>query len=120
MKIHQLSAEAAPAGLHSRPEGLSADEDRRRLQEFGPNRIERPTDTPLALRFARGFVHFFALILWCAAALAFVAERHDPGSGMVPPGSEDKIMHAAFRVGGTTLLGAAGLVAVRRLRRRVV
>jgi PhnB protein len=28
--------------------------------------------------------------------------------GMVPPGAEDKVMHASFRVGGTTLMGSDG------------
>jgi calcium-translocating P-type ATPase len=34
------------------------------------------------VRFLKGFTHFFALILWVAAALAFLAEGQDPGSGM--------------------------------------
>ena len=36
----------------------------------------------LLLRFAREFTHFFALILWLGAALAFFAESFDPGQGM--------------------------------------
>jgi PhnB protein len=31
-----------------------------------------------------------------------------PQPGMVPPGSENKIMHAAFRVGDTTLMASDG------------
>jgi len=31
-----------------------------------------------------------------------------PAPGMVPPGSEDKVMHASFRVGETTLLASDG------------
>ena len=34
------------------------------------------------LRFAREFTHFFAIILWLGAALAFFAEYFDPGQGM--------------------------------------
>jgi PhnB protein len=33
-------------------------------------------------------------------------EPHQPG--MVPPGSEDKIMHASFRIGDTTLMASDG------------
>ena len=45
----------------------------RRQREYGPNRVEQVRDTPLGLRLAREFTHFFALILWVAAALAFLA-----------------------------------------------
>jgi calcium-translocating P-type ATPase len=34
------------------------------------------------LRFIKEFIHFFALILWLAAALAFFAEMRQPGGGM--------------------------------------
>jgi PhnB protein len=33
-------------------------------------------------------------------------EPHQPG--MVPPGFENKIMHASFRIGGTTLMASDG------------
>ena len=82
MKIHQLSVDDALASLHSGPEGPSGAEASRRLQEFGPNRVERVAATPLWVRFARGFTHFFAVILWVAAGLAFVAAWRDPGQGM--------------------------------------
>ena len=31
-----------------------------------------------------------------------------PPPGMVPPGAEDKVMHAAFRVGGATVMASDG------------
>ena len=82
MKVHQLSVELALASLSSRASGLEASEAGRRLVEFGPNRMEEVRGPPLALRFAGEFVHFFALILWVAAGLAFYAEFHQPGEGM--------------------------------------
>ena len=36
----------------------------------------------LIVRFIKEFVHFFALILWLAAGLAFFAESRQPGGGM--------------------------------------
>jgi len=33
-------------------------------------------------------------------------EPHQPG--MIPPGSEDKVMHASFRIGETTLMASDG------------
>ena len=37
---------------------------------------------PSGLRLLREFTHFFAVILWVAAALAFFAETRQPGGGM--------------------------------------
>jgi sodium/potassium-transporting ATPase subunit alpha len=82
MTIQQLSIVDAIARVKSAPEGLSAAEAGRRLREFGPNRIEPAAGESLPLRFAKEFTHFFALILWVAAALAFLAEWSAPGQGM--------------------------------------
>ncbi len=82
MRIHQLGAAEAIESLRSGPAGLAEAEAGRRLAEFGPNRVERIAGVPLPVRFLQGFVHFFALILWLAAALAFFAELYGPGSGM--------------------------------------
>jgi calcium-translocating P-type ATPase len=86
MKIHHLTADEALVSLNSGPEGLSPAEAARRLQEYGPNRVERIVGMPLWLRFLREFTHFFALILWIAAGLAFAAEMADPGQGMATLG----------------------------------
>lgn len=82
MRIQRLGVEQAVHSLRSGPQGLSTAEARRRLAEYGPNRVEDVRGPPLVLRLARQFTHFFAVILWVAAGLAFVAERRDPGSGM--------------------------------------
>ena len=82
MKIHQLTVEQAYASLHSSPGGLSEHEARRRLQEYGPNRVEEVSEQRLLPGFIKQFIHFFALILWFAATLAFVAEWNEPGQGM--------------------------------------
>ncbi|ARO89049.1 ATPase [Nitrosospira lacus] len=82
MKIHQLTVEQAYASLHSSLIGLPEHEARRRLQEYGPNRVEEVREESLLLSFAKEFTHFFALILWLAAMLAFVAEWNEPGQGM--------------------------------------
>lgn len=82
MKVHQLTADRALASLASRASGLDETEAQRRLLEFGPNRMEEIRGSPLALRLLGEFVHFFALILWLAAGLAFWAEASQPGQGM--------------------------------------
>jgi calcium-translocating P-type ATPase len=80
--ISKLTADAALASLNSSPIGLSAKEAERRRQEFGCNRVEEVRGTPLWVRFAREFTHFFAVILWVAAGLAFFAEHMEPEQGM--------------------------------------
>ena len=82
MKLHHLAPDEALASLHSGPGGLSAEEAARRLREYGPNRVESLPVEPLWLKFLKGFTHFFALILWLAATLAFIAEWRAPGQGM--------------------------------------
>ncbi len=86
MRIQQFSVEEAIASLRSTPQGLSSAEARRRLAEYGPNRMERIAGEPLALRFLKEFTHFFALILWVAAGLAFLGEWSAPGQGMAKVG----------------------------------
>ncbi|MBI3849063.1 MAG: cation-transporting P-type ATPase [Verrucomicrobia bacterium] len=86
MKIHHLTVSDAFASLQSRGEGLYAKEAARRLAEFGPNIVERVRGEPLALRFLKDFTHFFAIILWVAAGLAFLADWWGPGHGMATLG----------------------------------
>lgn len=86
MKIHRLTVDEAIQSLRSNRDGLAAVEAERRLREYGPNRVEGVQETPTLMRFFQGFTHFFALILWVAAALAFVAEWQEPRSGMATLG----------------------------------
>jgi calcium-translocating P-type ATPase len=82
MAIHRLGVEEALASLGSSARGLSPEEARRRLAEYGPNQIERARRAPLLLRFVREFTHLFAAILWLAAGLCFAVEWLRPGEGM--------------------------------------
>jgi sodium/potassium-transporting ATPase subunit alpha len=82
MHIHSLSVEQSLSSLKTTAAGLAADEAARRLTEFGPNHVEEVAREHLLLGFAREFTHFFAIILWIGAALAFLAEHFDPGQGM--------------------------------------
>jgi len=86
MKIHHLSVAEALASLSSGTNGLTQAEATHRLQEFGQNRVEHLVGLSLWLRFLQNFTHFFALILWLAAGLAFVAKFFDPGEGMATLG----------------------------------
>ncbi|MBN8441502.1 MAG: cation-transporting P-type ATPase [Thauera sp.] len=82
MRIHELPVDQALASLKTAAAGLAEAEARRRLAEYGRNRVEEIGREHLTLRFAREFTHFFAIVLWLAATLAFVAEHFQPGEGM--------------------------------------
>jgi magnesium-transporting ATPase (P-type) len=59
--------------LAARSRGLSAAEAAARLIADGPNRLPVAKPPPAWHQLARQMVHFFALMLWVAGALAFVA-----------------------------------------------
>ncbi len=82
MKIHHATVADAFSSLKSGPAGLSDAEAQRRLVEFGANELEEVAREALVLTFAREFLHFFAIVLWIAAMLAFFAEWREPGQGM--------------------------------------
>ena len=58
--------------LGTRREGLSEREASRRLEQHGPNEIQRRKGTSRLAEFARQFTHPLALLLWAAAVLALV------------------------------------------------
>ncbi|MER2541476.1 MAG: cation-transporting P-type ATPase [Azonexus sp.] len=82
MSIHNLNVEQSLASLKTSTAGLAAAEATRRQAEFGPNHVEEVGRESLMLTFAREFTHFFAIILWIGALLAFLADSFDPGQGM--------------------------------------
>ncbi|WP_153148015.1 cation-transporting P-type ATPase [Dechloromonas sp. H13] len=82
MHIANLSVADALDSLRTSEHGLTAAEAQKRLQEYGPNRIEEIRGDPQWRRLLGEFTHFFALILWVAAGLAFFAEARSPGEGM--------------------------------------
>jgi sodium/potassium-transporting ATPase subunit alpha len=86
MKIHHLTVDDALASLKSGLAGLSDAEAERRIGEFGANQVEAVAHEALLLTFVREFAHFFAIVLWIAAALAFFAEWREPGQGMATLG----------------------------------
>jgi calcium-translocating P-type ATPase len=82
MQITRLPVADALASLRTSPRGLDSSEASKRREEFGPNRLEEAAAKPIGLRLLREFTHFFAVVLWVAAGLAFVAGARDPAGGM--------------------------------------
>ncbi len=64
---------AARNPVASAPGGLTSSVAARRLRQSGPNILPQPRPPAAWRRLGAQLVHFFALMLWVAAALAFVA-----------------------------------------------
>jgi sodium/potassium-transporting ATPase subunit alpha len=82
MNPHRHDIERLYAHLHSSAQGLSQAEAVQRLAKYGANQLEKIAGHSLPGRLLKEFTHFFALILWVAAGLAFFAEFREPGQGM--------------------------------------
>lgn len=86
LEICRLAPSQVYHALATSPQGLSADEVRRRAIRYGPNSLEELREVPLIIRFGRQFTHFLALLLWFAAGLAFIADALHQGEGMATLG----------------------------------
>lgn len=59
--------------LHSRPEGLRADEAEQRLAQYGANLLPEIRGPSLARSFVEQFTHLMAVLLWVAGLIALGA-----------------------------------------------
>ncbi|MDE2309986.1 MAG: cation-transporting P-type ATPase, partial [Betaproteobacteria bacterium] len=82
MNPHRHPIEELYAHLHSSAQGLAQAEAVQRRTKYGANQLEKISEQSFIARLLKEFTHFFALILWLAAGLAFAAEWKDPGQGM--------------------------------------
>ena len=104
--------------------GLSSAEAARRLQRAGPNRLPQVRGVPGWRRLLAELTHFFAVMLWVAAVLAFVAGMPQLGvaiivviivNGVFAYIQQERAQHAAAKL--RELLPA--MVSVRRDNRVV-
>jgi magnesium-transporting ATPase (P-type) len=78
-----LGAEDALAFLRTTREGLSSEEAAVRLATSGRNELPEHRGRSLPRQLLDQMVHFFALMLWAAAALAFVGELPQLGIAII-------------------------------------
>jgi Ca2+-transporting ATPase len=71
--VWSLTAAGLCSALQTSATGLSSAEAQARLDRFGVNRLPTLRRRPLVLRLADQMLHFMALLLWVAGALAFFA-----------------------------------------------
>jgi sodium/potassium-transporting ATPase subunit alpha len=84
--IGTLAIDEVLKRLESSAGGLSPEEARQRLIQFGANRLTEPDRYTLLRGLTRHFTHFLALLLWIASGLAFAADFMKPGEGMATLG----------------------------------
>lgn len=84
--LNSLSTDEVLTRLNSGSGGLSQDEARRRLTQFGQNVLTGPSHYSLVRGLARHFTHFLAVLLLIAAGLSFAADAMKPGEGMATLG----------------------------------
>ncbi|MEN2985048.1 MAG: cation-transporting P-type ATPase [Thermodesulfovibrionaceae bacterium] len=97
MRINEATGEELFKLLDTSEAGLTEEEAKRRLSHFGFNEIKEIRRVPLFLKFLNQFTHFLAIILWLAAALAFVSDYIHPGEGM---------RHLGFAIIGVIFINA--------------
>lgn len=68
-----IPAPGSPGPAGTTLAGFTSAEAAAALARDGPNALPSPRRSPAAWRFVRQLFHFFAVILWVAAALAFIA-----------------------------------------------
>ena len=86
MNINEQTKEDVFRTLVASADGLSTEEVRRRLSEFGRNEITAIKGKSLILRLLGQFTHFLAIVLWLAAFFSFLSEYLNPGEGMLTLG----------------------------------
>lgn len=77
-----LRREEILSALEATEKGLSDAEAAQRLVETGPNILPKLSSRPWQFKLLFQFTHFFALLLWVAAAISFLAAWFDPASNM--------------------------------------
>jgi magnesium-transporting ATPase (P-type) len=77
--IHALSIPLVYSILKSGAGGLTQDEAKKRLQQYGPNIITKVKGKPLYLKFLANFTHLMAILLWVGGIVAFLAQMPQIG-----------------------------------------
>ena len=83
LRVAVVSPEAALADLVTARHGLTDAEAAERLQQVGPQSVPEAPGPTLGRRLVEQLVHFFALMLWIAAGLAFVGGLPELGIAII-------------------------------------
>ncbi len=83
MEIYRLDQESVFKELATSKQGLSKEEAAKRLEQYGPNVIQKVKGRPLILKFLENFYHLFAILLWVATVLSFISKQPQLGYALI-------------------------------------
>jgi P-type Ca2+ transporter type 2C len=83
MNINELPPEEVYGELNSSNNGLSTEEAKKRLDQYGPNQIEEVKKKPVIFKFLANLYQLLALLLWAASALAFLSGTPQLGFAII-------------------------------------
>ena len=72
-------------GVTNPSRGLTADQAKKNLEEFGPNALTPPPTTPEWIKFCQNLFGGFAMLLWIGAILCFIAYSIQASAFEEPP-----------------------------------
>jgi magnesium-transporting ATPase (P-type) len=78
-----LGPEAALHKLATTRQGLSGEDAAARLERFGPNQLAVSKTRSLPMQLIDQLIHFFAIMLWIAAGLAFIGGLPELGVAII-------------------------------------
>ncbi|MAG38687.1 ATPase [Candidatus Woesearchaeota archaeon] len=81
MDEHRIHLKELYDRTNSSFNGLSSEEARKRLVEYGSNIIEEKKYVSLIVKYLKNFTNFFAILLMTGSVLALIAEYLSPGEG---------------------------------------
>jgi len=79
VQCHAQSRDEVFETLETSENGLSSAEAALRLERYGPNEIREIKGRSMILKFLENFYHLFAIMLWIAGGLAFIADVPELG-----------------------------------------
>jgi len=83
MEFHVAGAEEVLAHFNSSPDGLGAEEAKKRLVEFGPNEIRREREISRVKIFVSQFNSFIVYILMSAVFISFLLHEYTDGAVII-------------------------------------
>ncbi len=81
MRAYRLNKTQLLKKYHTSEVGLREFDAKRRLNDFGPNEIEKKEKKSYLKEYLKQYVQFFAILLEVAALLAFIADSFVPNEG---------------------------------------
>lgn len=81
MKAYKLNKTQLLEKYHTSEDGLSESDATRRLDDFGPNEIQKKEKKSYLKEYLKQYIQFFAVLLEVAAFLAFIADSFVPNEG---------------------------------------